>query len=47
MAIGNKCIGWSEKANLLWDISRELDKALSLMCTGPCPTTTTTTTIAP
>jgi len=39
----SKQIGWSEKANLLWDISRQLDKTLSLMCTGACPTTTTTT----
>lgn len=46
MNIAPKQIGWSNESNLLWGISRELDKALSLMCTGPCPTTTTTTTIA-
>ena len=44
MAIGNKQIGWSEKANLLWEISRELDRLNTQMCTGGCPTTTTTTT---
>lgn len=44
--IPNKQIGFSQEENLLWEISRQLDKTLSLMCTGPCPTTTTTTTIA-
>jgi len=44
MAIPNKQIGWSEKANLLWQISKQLDRLNSQMCTGPCPTTTTTTT---
>lgn len=37
MSIAPKQIGWSQKANLLWDISRQLDKTLNLMCTGPCP----------
>jgi hypothetical protein len=43
--IPNKQIGWSEKANLLWEISRQLDRLNSQMCTGGCPTTTTTTTV--
>ncbi len=43
MAIPNKQIGWSEKANLLWEISRKLDRINSQMCVGTCPTTTTTT----
>jgi hypothetical protein len=49
MAIGNKQIGWSQEANLLWEVSRELDRILGVICTPPCPTTTTTTstTIAP
>lgn len=47
MAIPNKQIGWSEKANLLWEISRQLDRLNTQMCTGGCPTTTTTTTTAP
>jgi hypothetical protein len=42
--IPNKQIGWSEKANLLWEISRQLDRINSVVCTGPCPTTTSTTT---
>ena len=42
--IPNKQIGWSEKANLLWEISRQLDRLNSQMCIGGCPTTTTTTT---
>jgi uncharacterized protein (TIGR02145 family) len=37
MAIPPKQIGWSQKSNLLWEISRELDKTLNFMCTGPCP----------
>ena len=44
MAIPPKQIGYSEKANLLWEISRELDRMNSIMCTGDCPSTTTTTT---
>jgi len=47
MSIAPKQIGWSEKANLLWEISRQLDRINSVVCTGPCPTTTTTTTITP
>jgi hypothetical protein len=47
MAIPSKQIGWSEKANLLWEISRQLDRINSVVCTGPCPTTTTTTTLPP
>ena len=42
--IAPKQIGWSEKANLLWEISRQLDRINSVVCTGPCPTTTSTTT---
>ena len=44
MAIGNKQIGWSQEANLLWEISKQLDRTISQMCIGDCPTTTTTTT---
>jgi hypothetical protein len=47
MAIGNRQIGWSQEENLLWEISRQLDRINSQMCVGPCPTTTTTTTTAP
>jgi uncharacterized protein (TIGR02145 family) len=45
--IAPKQIGWSEKANLLWEISRQLDRINSVVCTGPCPTSTSTTTITP
>jgi hypothetical protein len=45
MSIPNKQIGWSQEENLLWQISKELDRMISIMCTGSCPTTTTTTTI--
>jgi hypothetical protein len=44
MSIAPRQIGWSQKANLLWEISRQLDRINSVVCTGPCPTTTTTTT---
>lgn len=47
MSIPRKQIGWSNESNLLWEISRQLDRINSFMCEGPCPTTTTTTTIAP
>jgi hypothetical protein len=39
MAIGNREIGWSEKANLLWEISKQLDRLNSQMCVGNCTTT--------
>lgn len=42
--IPNKQIGWSQEENLLWEISKQLDSMNSIMCTGPCPSTTTTTT---
>jgi|694.fasta_scaffold103928_2 hypothetical protein len=42
-----KQIGWSQESNLLWEISRQLDRINSIVCTGPCPTTTTTTTFIP
>jgi hypothetical protein len=48
MAIPSKQIGWSEKANLLWEVSRQLDKLLCVntICeTTTFSTTTTTTTI--
>jgi uncharacterized protein (TIGR02145 family) len=44
MSIAPRQIGWSQKANLLWEISRQLDRINSVVCTGPCPTTTSTTT---
>ena len=45
MAIPPKQIGWSQKANLLWDISRQLDNTLNAMRIQGVPTTTTTTTV--
>jgi uncharacterized protein (TIGR02145 family) len=47
-----KQIGWSEKSNLLWEVSRQLDRLLSVIggqgtvtiTTTAIPTTTTTTT---
>lgn len=47
MAIGNKQIGWSNESNLLWEISKQLDRTLRTICTGECPTTTSTTTLTP
>jgi uncharacterized protein (TIGR02145 family) len=44
MAIPNKQIGWSQKSNLLWEISRELDKTLLAMRIQGVPTTTSTST---
>ena len=45
MAIGNKQIGWSNEANLLWQISKQLEQLIAV--TSKLTTTTTTTTIAP
>lgn len=52
MAIPSQQIGWSQKAKLLWNISKQLEKLIQVTgnVTVPCPecpTTTTTTTIAP
>ena len=44
MAIGNRQIGWSQEDNLLWEISKQLDRMNSIICTGPCPTSSTTST---
>ena len=45
MAIPSRQIGWSTKANLLWQISKQLQH-LTCVTAGGCGTTTTTTTIA-
>jgi len=46
MAIPSRQIGWSTKANLLWQISKQLEY-LTCVAAGGCGTTTTTSTIAP
>jgi hypothetical protein len=45
MGIPNKQIGWSTEANLLWQISKQLDKLIKQ--TGGTPCTTSSTTTAP
>ena len=45
MAIPSKQIGWSQKANLLWQISKQLQYLTGVI--GKNITTTTTTTVAP
>jgi hypothetical protein len=48
MAIPSKQIGWSQKANLLWQISKQLQYLTGVMGRNiPATTTTTTTTVAP
>jgi hypothetical protein len=48
MAIPSRQIGWSTKANLLWQISKQLEYLTCVTAGGCGPTTTTTTsTIAP
>jgi len=42
MAIPSKQIGWSTQSNLLWYISKELERLTCVMA-GGCTTTTTTT----
>lgn len=45
MGISNKQIGWSNEANLLYQISKQLDQLIKI--TAALSTTTTTTTAAP
>ena len=47
MAIPAKQIGWSQKANLLWNISKQLETLIQVAGNSIAPTTTTTTTAAP
>jgi uncharacterized protein (TIGR02145 family) len=45
MAIPSKQIGWSEKSNLLWEVSRQLDRLLNVIGgQGSTVTTTSSTT---
>lgn len=47
MAIPSQQIGWSQKAKLLWSISKQLEKLIQVagnVQVGPGTTTTTTTT---
>jgi len=43
MSIPSKQIGWSEKANLYYEIIKKLDRLIKVYCT--CYTVTTTTTL--
>jgi hypothetical protein len=48
MAIPSKQIGWSTRANLLWQISKQLENLTRVMYNGGgTSTTTSTTTVAP
>ena len=50
MGIPRKQIGWSQEANLLWEINRQLNdliKVTGALVNAVSTTTTTTTTIAP
>lgn len=48
MSIPNKQIGWSQEANLMWEIANALDKSLKVIDNSSFPyITTTTTTTAP
>lgn len=44
MSIPNRQIGWSNEANLLWYISKELEQ---IICQAACCSTTTTSTLTP
>ena len=46
MGVPNKQIGWSQEANLLWQISKQLDQLIKVAGSANS-TTTTTTTVAP
>lgn len=45
MAIPSQQIGWSQKAKLLWYISKQMQQLNGVLYNGGTPTTTTTTTI--
>ncbi len=48
MAISAKQIGGSQESNLLWEISRQLERLIQVAGTNtPTTTTTTSTTVAP
>jgi hypothetical protein len=47
MAIPSKQIGWSQKANLLWQIAKQVQYLTGIMGKNIPATTTTTTTTAP
>lgn len=46
MSIPSKQIGWSNEANLLWNISKQLERLIEVTSKN-APVTTTTTTTAP
>jgi hypothetical protein len=48
MAIPSRGIGWSQRANLLWTISKQLEYLTGVLGRNiPVTTTTTTTTVPP
>jgi len=47
MAIPAKQIGWSQKSNLLWQISKQLEILTGVIGRNNTTTTTTTTTVPP
>ena len=48
MAIPSRQIGQSAEANLLWQISKQLEHLINVVAKGNTyPTTTSTTTVAP
>ena len=46
MAIPSRQIGWGTQANLLWQISKQLERLTCVAACGCGTTTTTTTTVA-
>ncbi len=44
MAIPSRQIGWSTRANLLWQISKQLEYLTGVLYKGTTTTTTTTAT---
>ena len=47
MAIPSQQIGWSQRAKLLWNISKQLENLIKVAGNVQLPTTSTTTTVAP
>jgi hypothetical protein len=44
MSVPNRQIGWSNEANLLWEISKQLERLIQVTAATSTTTTTTTST---
>ena len=45
MRVPNEQISWSQRAKLMWQIAKQLEKAIKVVGSGVVTTTTTSTTV--